>query len=92
MYICSYAVLTRTSLAHTACSRCPTAGAPDPKLSKVLGLQDSMLQQVQDYKQLAPQLEVHKTQHPYLRPVRKLPPGTIGVSTAAALTTRMVPR
>jgi hypothetical protein len=45
-----------------------------------------MLQQVQDYKQLAPQLEVHKTQHPYLRPVRKLPPGTIGVSEAAAVT------
>lgn len=44
-----------------------------------------MLQQVQDYKQLASQLEVHKTQHPYLRPVRKLPPGTIGVSAAATL-------
>lgn len=56
------------------------ADAPDAKLSTVLHLQDSMLQQLQEYNELAPQLDVHKPQHPYLRPVRKLPPESNFVS------------
>lgn len=59
---------------------CPTV-VQDAKLSSVLDLQDSVLEQIQRYKQLAPQLQVHQPQHPqpYLRAVRKLPPGTYPV-------------
>lgn len=59
------------------------ADAPDAKLSTVLQLQDSMLQQLQEYNELALQLEVHKPQHPYLRRVRKLPPGRDCVSISS---------
>jgi hypothetical protein len=57
------------------------AGVTDARLSTVLGLQDSMLAQVEQYKQLAPLLQDYKQpQHPLLRAVRKLPPGTVPVS------------
>lgn len=49
------------------------AGVQNAKLSTVLDLQDSMLQQLQQYKQLVPQLQVHQQQHPYLRAVRRIP-------------------
>jgi hypothetical protein len=61
------------------------AGPLDARLSTVLGLQDSMLAQVEQYKQLAPQLQDYQLpQHPLLRAVRKLPPGTVPVSEQQA--------
>lgn len=57
------------------------AGLLDARLNTVLGLQDSMLAQVEQYKQLAPLLQVYQQpQHPLLRAVRKPPPGTVPVS------------
>jgi len=69
--------LTRTKSVVFFCHLQPFngmhAGVQSAKLSTVLDLQDSMLQQLQQYKQLVPQLQVHQQQHPYLRAVRRLP-------------------
>jgi hypothetical protein len=80
-------VLTAPVKASAACTTHTLllpADTPDAKLSTVLQLQDDMLQQLQEYNQLAPQLQAHKQQHPYLRPVRKLPPGSIFVSSSSS--------